>query len=56
MNWPTHIFLDREREELYVANDAGDSILIFRETDHGDVVPARVLTERNFIGTRRQIA
>ena len=43
LNWPAHIFLDRERGELYVANDAGDSILIFRETDNGDVTPTRVL-------------
>ena len=43
LNWPAHIFLDRERGELYVANDAGDSILVFRETDNGDVTPTRVL-------------
>jgi DNA-binding beta-propeller fold protein YncE len=43
LNWPAHIFVDREHGELYVANDAGDSILIFHETDNGDVAPMRAL-------------
>jgi len=43
LNWPAHIYLDREHGELYVANDAGESILVFRETDNGDVTPTRVL-------------
>ncbi len=37
------MYLDVERGELYVANDGGDSILVFRETDHGDAAPVRVL-------------
>ena len=35
--------MDPERGELYVANDADDSALVFRTTDHGDAAPARVI-------------
>jgi len=35
--------LDPETGDLYVANDIGNSILVFRETDQGDVAPRRVL-------------
>ena len=43
LNWPATIYLDAEREELYVANDADDSVLIFRATDSGNVAPIRVI-------------
>ena len=43
LNWPAHVFVDAEHGDLYVANDAGDSILVFRETDKGDAAPTRVL-------------
>ena len=43
LNWPALIFADTEREELYVANDGDDSVLVFRETDGGDAAPVRVL-------------
>ena len=43
LNWPAAMSLDPERGELYVANDAGDSILVFRTTDSGDVAPARII-------------
>src|SRR5438034_2326766 len=43
LNWPAHVYVDREHGDLYVANDGGDSILVFRETDNGDVAPMRVL-------------
>ncbi len=43
LNWPAHIYSDPEHGELFVANDVGDSILVFRETDNGDVSPVRVL-------------
>ena len=43
LNWPAHVYTDAEHGELYVANDAGNSILVFRETDNGDVAPLRVL-------------
>jgi DNA-binding beta-propeller fold protein YncE len=35
--------VDAEHGELFVANDSDDSILVFRETDQGDVAPARVI-------------
>ena len=35
--------IDEERGELYVANDMGDSILVFRTDAEGDVAPLRVL-------------
>jgi DNA-binding beta-propeller fold protein YncE len=50
LNWPAHLYADQEHGELFVANDAGDSILVFRETDSGDAAPARVLQ-----GSRTQL-
>ncbi len=43
LNWPAHIFLDTEHGELFVANDVGNSVLVFRATDRGDAAPLRVL-------------
>jgi len=43
LNWPAAMSLDPERGELYVANDADDSILVFRATDSGNVAPARII-------------
>ena len=43
LNWPAHVYVDREHGDLYVANDGGNSILVFRETDDGDAAPTRVL-------------
>ncbi|MEE8159235.1 MAG: hypothetical protein V3T78_07700 [Dehalococcoidia bacterium] len=43
LNWPTHVAVDEERQELYVANDAGHSVLTFSTTASGDVAPIRVL-------------
>ena len=43
LNWPAAMVLDQEREELYVANDADDSVLVFRATDNGDVAPIRMI-------------
>ena len=43
LNWPSHLYVDSEHGELFVANDAGDSILVFRESDDGDAAPVRVL-------------
>ena len=43
LNWPASLFMDEERGELYVANDAGDSILVFRATDSGNATPLRVV-------------
>jgi DNA-binding beta-propeller fold protein YncE len=35
--------LDPETGDLYVANDVGQSILVFHETDSGNVAPHRVI-------------
>lgn len=43
LNWPSHIFVDPEHQELFVANDTDHSVLVFRTTDSGDVAPIRVL-------------
>ena len=43
LNWPAAMSLDQERGELYLANDADDSILIFRTTDSGNVAPTRII-------------
>ena len=43
MNWPSHIVLHVARQELFVANDADSSVLVFRATDEGDVAPIRVI-------------
>lgn len=43
LNWPATLYLDEKRGELYVANDAADSILVFRASDNGDVAPLRVI-------------
>jgi len=36
-----------ERQELFVANDADDSVLVFRASDEGDVAPIRVIKGSN---------
>jgi 6-phosphogluconolactonase (cycloisomerase 2 family) len=43
LNWPAHVAVDERRGEVFVANDSGQSILVFRETDSGDVAPTRVI-------------
>jgi DNA-binding beta-propeller fold protein YncE len=43
LNWPTGLFVDSERGELYVANDGGKSILVFSTTADGNAAPIRVL-------------
>jgi DNA-binding beta-propeller fold protein YncE len=44
MNWPTGIAFDPRNNEIYVANDMGDSILVFSASASGDAAPTRVLT------------
>jgi DNA-binding beta-propeller fold protein YncE len=41
LNWPAHISLDVERQELYVANPVTHEISVFRATDSGNVAPVR---------------
>jgi 6-phosphogluconolactonase (cycloisomerase 2 family) len=43
LNWPSHVQVHEERGEIFVANDADDSVLVFRESDRGDVAPIRVI-------------
>ena len=47
MNWPSHMALHNERQELFVANDADSSILIFDASAEGDVAPIRVIAGPN---------
>jgi hypothetical protein len=43
LNWPSHVSIHEGRGEIFVANDADDSVLVFRITDSGDVAPTRVI-------------
>jgi len=44
LNWPVNVAIHEERDEIFVANDAGESILVFKLSDNGDVSPTRVLS------------
>jgi 6-phosphogluconolactonase (cycloisomerase 2 family) len=45
LEWPGTMALDPDTGDLYVANDNGQSLLVFRgRTDNGDVVPSRVIS------------
>jgi DNA-binding beta-propeller fold protein YncE len=43
MDWPTAIAVDPDRNEIFVANDGGNSVLVFDASAAGDVAPIRVL-------------
>jgi DNA-binding beta-propeller fold protein YncE len=43
LNWPAHIAVHEKRGEIFVGNDAGDAVLVFKITDNGNVAPTRVL-------------
>jgi DNA-binding beta-propeller fold protein YncE len=43
LNWPAHISLDVENQEIYVANPVTHEISVFRATDSGNVAPIRSL-------------
>ena len=43
LNWPSHVAVHEDRGEIFVANDADDSVLVFRITDSGDAPPIRVI-------------
>ena len=47
LNWPSHMALHVERQELFVANDGDSSILVFRASAEGDVAPIRVIKGPN---------
>jgi DNA-binding beta-propeller fold protein YncE len=42
-NWPAHLSLDAEHQELFVADPITDAILVFRATAGGNVAPVRIL-------------
>ena len=44
MNWPAAMAFDPVREELYVANDAADAVLVFGTDARGDAAPRRVIS------------
>src|SRR5579875_42893 len=43
LNWPTGIAVDPVHNELFVANEAANQILVFARDADGDAVPLRVL-------------
>jgi 6-phosphogluconolactonase (cycloisomerase 2 family) len=43
LDWPAAMSLDPDTGDLYVANDMGQSIIVFHGTDGGDVAPSRVI-------------
>ena len=43
LDWPAHMYMDMDRQELYVANTLDQSVLVFRATDSGNAAPIRVL-------------
>ena len=43
LNWPNHVAVHEDRGEVFVANDADDSILVFRTSDSGDAAPIRII-------------
>ncbi len=43
LNWPSTMAYDEQHDELFVANDVENAILVFHGSDSGDVAPTRVL-------------
>jgi DNA-binding beta-propeller fold protein YncE len=43
LDWAGGMSLDEENGDLYVANDVGGSIVVFKETQEGDTAPVRVI-------------
>jgi DNA-binding beta-propeller fold protein YncE len=43
MDWPTAIAVNPDRNEIFVANDGGNSVLVFDASTSGDATPIRVL-------------
>ena len=43
MNWPTAITLNEDLNEIFIANDGGNSVLVFDANASGDVAPKRVI-------------
>jgi hypothetical protein len=47
LDWPSQMYFDEEHGELFVANDVGDSVLVFRTNDSGNAAPTRVIKGPN---------
>ena len=47
LNWPAAIAIDDRNGELFVANDIGDSVLVFAPGAQGDVAPLRAIKGPN---------
>jgi DNA-binding beta-propeller fold protein YncE len=43
LDWPSQMAFDAETGEIFVANDMGHSVLVFKSTDSGNVAPTRVI-------------
>ena len=43
MDWPAQMTIDPETGDLFVANDMGHSVLVFKGSDRGNVAPTRVI-------------
>jgi DNA-binding beta-propeller fold protein YncE len=43
LDWPAQIYFDEEHGELYVANDVGDAILVFKGDATGNATPVRII-------------
>jgi DNA-binding beta-propeller fold protein YncE len=43
LNWPSGLVVDERHGEVYVANDKGNAVLVFRADAAGDASPLRVL-------------
>jgi len=43
LNWPASMWVDSQHGELFVANDADDSVVVFKTSDEGDAAPTRVI-------------
>ena len=43
LNWPAHMALHEERQELFVANDGDSSILVFSASAEGNAAPIRII-------------
>jgi DNA-binding beta-propeller fold protein YncE len=43
LNWPSTVAVHDARGEIFVGNDADDSVLVFKVTDDGDVAPTRTI-------------
>jgi DNA-binding beta-propeller fold protein YncE len=43
MDWPTGVAIDPVRNELFIANDGGNSVLVFDANASGDAAPIRVI-------------